>query len=96
MTHKSWGSTVSDTDSVGGGSGLGSPTTSTGTTSWHDYCRLNSHMYYIKDIVFSYAWFVEHKFKLHLFMLYPIYHTFNYIFKKICLHALKVLGLCLR
>ncbi|ROL40858.1 Rho GTPase-activating protein 45 [Anabarilius grahami] len=29
MTHKSWGSTVSDTDSVGGGSGLGSPTTST-------------------------------------------------------------------
>uniref|UniRef100_A0A673JTG6 Minor histocompatibility protein HA-1-like n=1 Tax=Sinocyclocheilus rhinocerous TaxID=307959 RepID=A0A673JTG6_9TELE len=33
MTHKSWGSTVSDTDSVGGGSGLGSPTTSTGDIS---------------------------------------------------------------
>ncbi|XP_057181430.1 rho GTPase-activating protein 45 isoform X2 [Triplophysa rosa] len=29
MTHKSWGSTVSDTDSLGGGSGLGSPTIST-------------------------------------------------------------------
>lgn len=49
MSHKSWGSTVSDTDSVGGGSGLGSPTTSTGTTS-----ILNSHMYYIKDILFIY------------------------------------------
>ncbi|XP_036443110.1 rho GTPase-activating protein 45 isoform X2 [Colossoma macropomum] len=33
MTHKSWGSTVSDTDSVCGGSGLGSPTTSTGDIS---------------------------------------------------------------
>ncbi|XP_056303701.1 rho GTPase-activating protein 45-like isoform X4 [Danio aesculapii] len=33
MTHKSWGSTVSDTDSVGGGSGLESPTTSTGDIS---------------------------------------------------------------
>ncbi|XP_056615752.1 rho GTPase-activating protein 45 isoform X2 [Triplophysa dalaica] len=33
MTHKSWGSTVSDTDSVGGGSGLGSPTISTGDIS---------------------------------------------------------------
>ncbi|XP_059425423.1 rho GTPase-activating protein 45-like isoform X3 [Carassius carassius] len=33
MTHKSWGSTVSDTDSVEGGSGLGSPTTSTGDIS---------------------------------------------------------------
>ncbi|KAK9967584.1 hypothetical protein ABG768_001972 [Culter alburnus] len=33
MSHKSWGSTVSDTDSVGGGSGLGSPTTSTGDIS---------------------------------------------------------------
>nr|XP_055073150.1 rho GTPase-activating protein 45 isoform X2 [Misgurnus anguillicaudatus] len=33
MTHKSWGSTVSDTDSLGGGSGLGSPTISTGDIS---------------------------------------------------------------
>ncbi|XP_041913326.1 rho GTPase-activating protein 45 isoform X3 [Alosa sapidissima] len=33
LTHKSWGSTVSDTDSVGAGSGLGSPTTSTGDIS---------------------------------------------------------------
>ncbi|XP_039538351.1 rho GTPase-activating protein 45 isoform X3 [Pimephales promelas] len=33
LSHKSWGSTVSDTDSVGGGSGLGSPTTSTGDIS---------------------------------------------------------------
>ncbi|CAM4656781.1 hypothetical protein PO909_027343 [Leuciscus waleckii] len=33
LGHKSWGSTVSDTDSVGGGSGLGSPTTSTGDIS---------------------------------------------------------------
>ncbi|XP_077082514.1 rho GTPase-activating protein 45 isoform X2 [Siphateles boraxobius] len=33
FSHKSWGSTVSDTDSVGGGSGLGSPTTSTGDIS---------------------------------------------------------------
>ncbi|XP_076880339.1 rho GTPase-activating protein 45 isoform X2 [Brachyhypopomus gauderio] len=31
--HKNWGSTVSDTDSVGGGNGLGSPTTSTGDIS---------------------------------------------------------------
>ncbi|XP_062843455.1 rho GTPase-activating protein 45 isoform X2 [Trichomycterus rosablanca] len=30
QAHKSWPSTLSDTDSVGGGSGLGSPTTSTG------------------------------------------------------------------
>ncbi|XP_031430620.1 rho GTPase-activating protein 45 isoform X4 [Clupea harengus] len=33
LTHKSWGSTVSDTDSVGACSGLGSPTTSTGDIS---------------------------------------------------------------
>ncbi|XP_062868734.1 rho GTPase-activating protein 45 isoform X2 [Trichomycterus rosablanca] len=33
MTHKSWGSTVSDSDSVVGGNGLGSPTTSTGDIS---------------------------------------------------------------
>ncbi|XP_072516006.1 rho GTPase-activating protein 45 isoform X2 [Salminus brasiliensis] len=33
LTHKSWGSTVSDTDVVCGGSGLGSPTTSTGDIS---------------------------------------------------------------
>ncbi|KAM9439456.1 rho GTPase-activating protein 45 isoform 2-T2 [Clarias gariepinus] len=30
QAHKSWPSTLSDTDSVGGGSGLGSPTTSSG------------------------------------------------------------------
>ncbi len=45
MTHKSWGSTVSDTDSVGGGSGLGSPTTSTGTTSCHDYLKNILHVF---------------------------------------------------
>ncbi|KAI4881708.1 hypothetical protein NFI96_031359 [Prochilodus magdalenae] len=33
QAHKSWPSTLSDTDSVGGGSGLGSPTTSTGDVS---------------------------------------------------------------
>ncbi|KAL7842283.1 hypothetical protein SRHO_G00239720 [Serrasalmus rhombeus] len=33
QAHKSWPSTLSDTDSVGGGSGLGSPTTSTGDIS---------------------------------------------------------------
>ncbi|XP_026783493.3 rho GTPase-activating protein 45 isoform X1 [Pangasianodon hypophthalmus] len=33
MTHKSWGSTVSDTDSVVGGSDLGSPTNSAGDIS---------------------------------------------------------------
>ncbi|XP_030640071.1 rho GTPase-activating protein 45 [Chanos chanos] len=33
MTHKSWGSTVSDTDSVGAGSGLESPSASTGDIS---------------------------------------------------------------
>lgn len=33
MTHKSWGSTVSDSDSLCGGSGLGSPTISTGDIS---------------------------------------------------------------
>ncbi|KAG9266604.1 rho GTPase-activating protein 45-like isoform X1 [Astyanax mexicanus] len=33
LTHKSWGSTASDTDVVCGGSGLGSPTTSTGDIS---------------------------------------------------------------
>ncbi|MCJ8745146.1 hypothetical protein PDJAM_G00127040 [Pangasius djambal] len=33
QAHKSWPSTLSDTDSVGGGSGLGSPTTSSGDVS---------------------------------------------------------------
>ncbi|XP_027006229.1 rho GTPase-activating protein 45 [Tachysurus fulvidraco] len=33
QAHKSWPSTVSDTESVGGGSGLGSPTTSSGDVS---------------------------------------------------------------
>ncbi|XP_063056563.1 rho GTPase-activating protein 45 isoform X2 [Engraulis encrasicolus] len=33
LTHKSWGSTVSDTDSVEAGGSLGSPTTSTGDIS---------------------------------------------------------------
>ncbi|KAI5616543.1 rho GTPase-activating protein 45-like isoform X2 [Silurus asotus] len=33
QAHKSWPSTLSDTDSIGGGSGLGSPTTSSGDVS---------------------------------------------------------------
>ncbi|XP_058274279.1 rho GTPase-activating protein 45 isoform X3 [Hemibagrus wyckioides] len=33
QAHKSWPSTLSDTESVGGGSGLGSPTTSSGDVS---------------------------------------------------------------
>lgn len=32
QAHKSWPSTLSDTESVGGGSGLGSPTTSSGAS----------------------------------------------------------------